>query len=322
MAEQRSPLPRARTPVGLGYRVGALLVAVAVLQIAVVQSYALEVPSLTGRIVDLAGVLPTQTISNLTVALKAHEETTGNQVAVLILPSLEGTPLEPYAHQVITTWKLGQKGMDNGALLLVAIKDRKIRIEVGYGLEGTLTDIRSAQIIRNEIVPRFQAGDLAGGITAGVEAILKTIEGTYAAPHRPQRPAESGEFSTTLQSVGLGIVVGTLAGLVLGQGRRRARAFLGSLLAFLIAQSASLPAGLSAAVITSLLIALTLAASDGVRGTRRNLRRKSDVMWVPGGFDRNWPDGSGGGFGGGFGGGDSFSGGGGDAGGGGASGSW
>lgn len=322
MAEQRRPLPLTRTHVGRGSRVGALFVAVVILQITVARSFALEVPSLTGRIVDLAGVLSAQTISILTTALKAHEETTGNQVAVLILPSLEGAPLEPYAHQVITTWKLGQKGMDNGALLLVAIKDRKIRIEVGYGLEGTLTDIRSAQIIRNEIVPRFQAGDFVGGITAGVEATLKTIEGTSAASDRLQRPAESGEFATALQSVGLGIVVGTLAGLVLSQGRRRMRAFLGSLLAFLIAQSASLPAGLGAAVVTSLLIALTLGAAGGGRGTRRNLGRESDVIWVPGGIDRSWLEGSGGGLGGGFGGGDSFSGGGGDAGGGGASGSW
>jgi uncharacterized protein len=240
-------------------------------------------------------------------------------VAVLILPSLEGAPLEPYAHRVITTWKLGQKGTDNSALLLVAIKDRKVRIEVGYGLEGTLTDIRSAQIIRNEIVPRFQAGDLPGGITAGVEAIVKTIEGTYQAAERPERPADSGEVSTVLQYVGLGIVVGTLAGLILSQGRQQVRAFLGSLLAFLIAQSASLLAGLGAAGVTALLIALMLGVAGGGGGGRRRIRRDSDAMWFPGGIDHGgWT----GGFGGGFGGGDSFSGGGGDAGGGGASGSW
>ena len=98
---------------------------------------------------------------------------------MLIVPSLEGEPLFDVSHRVATTWQLGRKGTDNGALLLIAIKDRKIRIEVGYGLEGVLTDARSAQIIRNEIVPRFRAGDFPGGITAGVQAILKTIEGTY-----------------------------------------------------------------------------------------------------------------------------------------------
>jgi uncharacterized protein len=278
---------------------------------------------LTGRIVDLAGVLPPQTVANLTASLKAHEETTGNQIAVLIVPSLEGAPLEPYAHQVITTWKVGQKGTDNGALLLVAIRDRKVRIEVGYGLEGPLTDIRSAQIIRNEIVPRFQTGDLPGGITAGVNAILKTIEGTYQAADHARRSTTSGELSTTFQYVVLGVLVGVLAGLILSQGRQRMRAFFGSLLAFMIAQSASLPAGLGAAVATSLLIALILSGVGTGGGGRRRLQRESDFVWFPGGSDSGgWSGGSGGGFGGGFGGGDSFSGGGGDAGGGGASGNW
>jgi uncharacterized protein len=287
------------------------------------RAFALEVPPLTSRIVDLAAVLPPQTIANLTASLKAHEETTGNQVAVLILPSLEGAPLESYAHQVITTWKLGQKGADNGALLLVAVKDRKVRIEVGYGLEGTLTDIRSAQIIRNEIVPRFQAGDFPGGVTAGADAILKTIEGSYQAADLARRPVTSGELSSTVQYVVLGVVVGTLAGLLLSQGRQRMRAFFGSLLAFLIAQSASLPAGLGAAVATSLLIAVILSGAGTGGGGKRRLRRNSDIVWFPGGNDSSgWSGGSGGAFGGGFGGGDSFAGGGGDAGGGGASGSW
>ena len=100
---------------------------------------------------------------------------------MLIVPSLEGEPLFDLSHRVATTWNLGRKGTDNGALLLIAIKDRKVRVEVGYGLEGVLTDARSAQIIRNEIVPRFRTGDFSGGITAGVQAILKTIEGTYNA---------------------------------------------------------------------------------------------------------------------------------------------
>lgn len=320
MAEQHRPLPQVRIQTCV-QRVGcASLVAIVVLVLTIARSFALEVPPLTGRILDRAGVLPAQTITSLTASLKTHEETTGNQVAVLILQSLEGEPLEPYAHRVITTWKLGQKDTDNGALLMVVVKDRKVRIEVGYGLEGTLTDIRSAQIIRNEIVPRFQADDLPGGITAGVEAILKTIEGTYTAAERPPRPADSGEMSTVLQYVGLGILVGTLAGLILSQGRQQLRAFLGSFLAFVIAQSASLLAGLGAAAVTALLIALVLSGAGSGAGGRRGIRRDSNELWLPGGMNHGgW---TGGGFGRGFGGGDSFSGGGGDAGGGGASGSW
>ena len=111
-------------------------------------AHALEVPPLTGRVVDLAQVLPSPTAVQLSERLQTHEAKTTNQVAVLIVPSLEGEPLLDFSHRVATTWKLGQKGTDNGVLLLVAIKDRKVRIEVGYGLEGTLTDARSSQIIR------------------------------------------------------------------------------------------------------------------------------------------------------------------------------
>ncbi|HSC55635.1 MAG TPA: TPM domain-containing protein, partial [Nitrospira sp.] len=94
------------------------------------QAVALEVPPLTERIVDLAHVLPPHDFDQLTAQLKTHEGKTGNQVAVLILPSLEGEPLEEYSHRVATTWKLGQKGTDNGVLLLIALKERKLRIEV------------------------------------------------------------------------------------------------------------------------------------------------------------------------------------------------
>src|SRR5919112_1651667 len=92
---------------------------------------ALEVPPLTGRVVDLAGVLPPATAEELSAALQAHEAKTSNQVAVLIVPSLEGEPLFDFSHRVATTWNLGRKGMDNGALLLIAVKDRKVRVEVG-----------------------------------------------------------------------------------------------------------------------------------------------------------------------------------------------
>ena len=132
-------------------------------------AWALDVPPLTGRVVDLAQILSASDVAQLSAQLQAHEEQTGNQVAVLILPSLEGEALEPYSHQVATTWKLGQKGTDNGVLLVVALKERRLRVEVGYGLEGTLTDLRSARIIRNDIVPRFKAGDMPGGIKAGVD---------------------------------------------------------------------------------------------------------------------------------------------------------
>ena len=269
-------------------------------------SFALDVPPLTGRVVDLAHVLPADVAASLTNDLEAHETKTSNQVAVLILPSLEGEPLESFSHRIGITWKLGQKGTENGVLLLVALRERKVRIEVGYGLEGTLTDLRSAHIIRQEIVPRFRSGDLPGGIAAGVQAILGTIEGTYKAEEVLSGHARSGQEPTAFQYVIIGIVVGTLAGIVLSHGLQRTRALLGSLLAFLVAQFASVGLGLLAAGVTAFLLWLILQANRGQGG----------------GWGEGFTTGPGGGFGGSFGGGGGFSGGGGDVGGGGASGDW
>ena len=273
-------------------------------------SFALDVPPLTGRVVDLAHVLPADVAASLTRDLEVHETKTSNQVAVLILPSLEGEPLESFSHRVGTTWKLGQKGTDNGVLLLIALRERKVRIEVGYGLEGALTDLRSAHIIRQEIVPRFRSGDLPGGIAAGVQAILGTIEGTYKAEEVLSGPARSGQEPTAFQYVIVGIVVGILAGIVLSHGLQSTRALLGSLLAFLVAQFASVGLGLAAAVVTAFLLWLILYSYRG-RGQG-------------GGWGEGFMTGPGGGFGGGSVGGSDggFSGGGGDFGGGGASGGW
>ena len=271
-------------------------------------AWALDVPPLTGRVVDLAHVLPADVAASLTRDLEAHEKKTSNQVAVLILPSLEGEPLESFSHRVGTTWKLGQKGTDNGVLLLLALRERKVRIEVGYGLEGTLTDLRSAHIIRQEIVPRFRSGDLPGGITAGVQAILGTIEGTYKADEVLSGHARSGQEPTAFEYVIIGIIVGTLAGIVLSHGLQGTRALLGSLLAFLVAQFASVVLGLAAAGVTAFLLWLILQANRG-RGQG-------------GGWGEGFMTGPGGGFGGSIGGGGGFSGGGGDFGGGGASGDW
>lgn len=271
-------------------------------------SWALDVPPLTGRVVDLAHVLPAEIAASLTRDLEAHEIKTSNQVVVLVLPSLDGDPLEEFSHRVASTWKLGRKGTDNGVLLLISLKDRKVRIEVGYGLEGTLTDLRSAHIIRNEIVPRFRTGDLPGGITAGTQAILGTIEGTYKADEVLPGHGRSSQEPTAFEYVIIGVIVGTLAGILLSHGLRHTRALLGSVLAFLVAQFASVGLGLAAAGVTALLLWLLLQANRG--GGRR------------GGWGDGFTTGPGGGFGGSFGDGGGFSGGGGSFGGGGASGGW
>jgi len=140
------------------------------------------VPSLTGRVVDTADILSASTEQTLTTMLAAHEDSTSNQVAVLTVSSLGGEAIEDFSLRVAETWGLGQAVSDNGVLLLVAVEDREMRIEVGYGLEGSLTDAQAGRIIRNEIAPEFRNGDYNGGVLVGVQSILGTIEGTYTPP--------------------------------------------------------------------------------------------------------------------------------------------
>ena len=142
-------------------------------------THALDVPTLTGRVVDLADVLSTSTEAALVAQLSAHEDRTSDQVVALTIPSLDGEVLESYATRVFRTWGLGQADRENGVLLLVAVADRELRIEVGYGLEGALTDAAAGGILRSEIVPSFRNGDFDAGVLAGVEAILVSLEGSY-----------------------------------------------------------------------------------------------------------------------------------------------
>lgn len=143
---------------------------------------ALEVPALSARVTDVAGVLPADRRASLEQELARYEQSTGHQLAVLIIPSLEGESLEEYSLRAAEQWRLGDKARDDGALLLVAVKDRRMRIEVGYGLEGALTDAQAGRIIRNIIAPRFAAGDYAGGIDAGVQAMMRAAENESIGP--------------------------------------------------------------------------------------------------------------------------------------------
>jgi uncharacterized protein len=147
-----------------------------------VQGVNVQVPLLTGRVVDQAALLDSATERALTRRLAAHEDSTSNQVAVLTIASLEGRPIEEVALAVARTWALGQAGRDNGVLLLIARDDRQMRIEVGYGLEGALPDVVASRIIRHELRPAFRAGDFDGGVQAGVAAILQAITGSYQPP--------------------------------------------------------------------------------------------------------------------------------------------
>ena len=134
-------------------------------------------PPLTGRVVDGANLLKPDQRAALEAKLKAHEDKTTDQLVVATVPSLDGLTIEDYANRLFRHWRLGQAKTNNGALLLVAPKERKVRIEVGYGLEGALTDALSKVIITTAIAPQFQKGDFAGGIDAGTDAILSILTG-------------------------------------------------------------------------------------------------------------------------------------------------
>jgi len=164
---------RARRPIAL------LLVALALAASAVVLGAAPEFPPLTGRVVDRAGLLSERDETEIAAALAQLEQVTTNQLVVVTLPSLQGLEIEDFGYQLGRHWGIGQAGKDNGALLIVAPEEREVRIEVGYGLEGELTDALSRTIIESAILPHFRQGDFAAGIKAGVAAIVGALGGAY-----------------------------------------------------------------------------------------------------------------------------------------------
>ena len=137
------------------------------------------IPELTGPVVDEAGILSESTEQQIGLLIRSHQDSTSNQLAVLTVSSLEGEVLEDYSLRVARTWGLGQADKNNGVLLLVAVAERKIRIEVGYGLEGDLPDITAKRIIDGDMTPYFRQGDFDNGILLGVRGVLEAIEGTY-----------------------------------------------------------------------------------------------------------------------------------------------
>lgn len=136
-----------------------------------------DVPFLAGRVVDEAGIVPPDVAARIDARLAAFEAETGNQVAVLTVGSLEGDPIEDFSLRVAETWKLGRAGVDDGVLFVVARDDRRMRIEVGYGLEAELTDLEAGRILDEIVAPRFRKGDFGGGVEAGVETIVASLQG-------------------------------------------------------------------------------------------------------------------------------------------------
>jgi len=150
-------------------------------------AFAANFPALTGRIVDQANVIPAENRNAIEPKLADLENKSGIQLVVATVASLDGQEIEPYANELFRAWKLGEKTKNNGVLLLVAPNEHRVRIEVGYGLEGTLTDALSKVIITNAIAPRFKSGDFGGGISRGVEDIITVL--TTDASEWQQRPS-------------------------------------------------------------------------------------------------------------------------------------
>jgi uncharacterized protein len=280
---------------------------------------ALDVPPLKGRVNDYAGLIPADEAKALEDRLARFEQETGHQIAVLTIPSLKGDSLEDFSIRVADAWKIGQKGFDNGAILLIARDDRKLRIEVGYGLEGVMPDAIASRIIRDVITPRFRSGDFAGGIEAGVDSMLKVTRGEEL-PER-SRPGAGSTASPASSFLTILMITAMLA-LFIGMTRRRLLSgavggAASGLVTSLVAAGGLGTIMLPALIVGALLGAIGAAVGTGTAGNQwvgRPRSRRGD--WgggvFPGGF-------GGGGFGGGGGG---FSGGGGGFGGGGASGSW
>src|SRR5947209_8006101 len=177
------------------------------------------VPPLTGRIVDKTATLSSGDIASLDKTLQEFEARKGSQVAVLIVPTTQPETIEQYSIRVAEAWKIGRRKVDDGAILVVAKDDRKLRIEVGYGLEGALTDVTAKRIIDEVITPKFRAGDFAGGITDGVSRMLRVIDGEpLPAPAVRRQQSSSGLFGDVdpLFLIAVMIVVGGFLRGILG----------------------------------------------------------------------------------------------------------
>jgi len=272
-----------------------------------VPALALDVPAYKGYVNDLAGMLAPQTAAKLEGVLAAFEQSDSTQVAVLTIPSLDGDALEPFSIKVVEAWKIGRHGKDNGVLLLVVKNDRKIRIEVGRGLEGVLTDLLTGRIIDKVISPYFKAGRIDEGFEAGITAIIQASRGEFKADARRVRRSAGAEPSPLFKFVFIAIIIIALLGsasrklgMLAGGGLLPLATFLGfsspiSLLLILLL----IPVGIAAGFLLPIILA--------------GMMRGHGMYFGGGGFGGGSGGDSGGGFGG-FGGG--------DFGGGGASGGW
>ncbi|KQV90271.1 hypothetical protein ASD15_23420 [Massilia sp. Root351] len=280
------------------------------------------VPALSRPVTDLTATLDAAQTARLEESLRAFEQRKGSQIAVLIVKSTKPEAIEQFAIRLAEQWKIGRKKVDDGAILIVAKDDRALRIEVGYGLEGALNDATSKRIIEEAITPRFRNGDFHGGIAAGLDSMMKVIDGEPLPPPATGGQAgQSGQFFSG--GIGQMLPVALVAAVVLGGvlravlGRFAGAAVTGGV----IGVGAFLMAGVLAAVLAGGIAFLFTLLGGGRSGLGGMSRGRSHGGWIAGGLG-GLGGGIGGGGGGGFGGGGGWGGGGGGFGGGGASGRW
>lgn len=265
------------------------------------------VPSLTARVTDTTGMLTEGQRAELESRLAAFEARKGAQIAVLIVPSTGDETIEQYSIRVAEAWKIGRSAVDDGAILLIARDDRKLRIEVGYGLEGALPDVTAKRIIREIITPPFRAGDYNAGISAGIDAMIAVIDGEALPEPAAQRGASSSAGSELPPLGMLAILVGVLVGFAVRAATNRVAGGGSALLVSGLVGIALV--GVAAALFYAFVAFVIVVSGGGGRRGRRN--SLLDGMMIGG------LGGGRGGFGGG-----GFGGGGGGFGGGGASGDW
>ncbi len=277
-----------------------------------IPSYALDVPKLQGYVNDYAGMISPQKKAELEGELASFERTDSTQIIILTVPSLEGDAIEDFGIKVAEAWRIGQKGKDNGVIFIVAREDKKMRIEVGRGLEGRLTDLMAGRVIDLVVKPRFKRGDFDGGFVAGVSSLVDATRGEFKAERN--QPSRKHERSSRLLTL---LIFGGIAMLVLGSMSRVLGGVSGAVGLPVVAHFAGFPIGIAALVVLVLLgfgAGLFLPTLFSVGG-----RYRGGGFGPGGGFFGM----GGGGFGGGGDSGGGFSGGGGgDFGGGGASGDW
>jgi uncharacterized protein len=271
------------------------------------------VPPLSGRVVDQTGTLSSNDVASLTQKLTDLETRKGSQIAVLIVPTTDGEAIEPFSLRVAEAWKIGRKKIDDGALLVIAKNDRRLRIEVGYGLEGALTDVTTKRIIDEDITPKFKAGDFGGGVAAGVDKMVRVVDGEKLLEPEPPHWQDSQSFDPSdlfnpfliIPAIFFGGLLRSLMGRLLGSVAAGA---LTALIAWFLVGS------VMAAVIVGVIASIFVLISDGFTSAGPG-RRGSTGGWS-GGSGGSWSSGGSSSSSGGF------SGGGGSFGGGGASGSW